>query len=335
LARQADGCAGLGSALYAELLGWAADEVQQEGAVFGVLSGHEDDPEPSALALRLMGAVHRLVLRGDAPSLAAHYPSAGGQPRDPVPAFRTTLRDHAEELRALVDEPVQTNEPARCAALLGGFLEVARATRLPLRLLEVGASAGLNLHFDRYRYDLGGRMWGAPESPVLLRARLTGRPPLAERVSVASRQGCDARPVDPASEHGRLTLACYVWADQLERLARLRAACDLAARFPAAVEQASAPDWVEDRIAEPAPGVATVVFHSIVIQYLDDAEGERLAGAVRSAGERANRSAPVAWLRMEPADRLTDVHVTVWPGGEERHLARAGYHGDPVEWLAG
>jgi hypothetical protein len=102
-----------------------------------VLDGHEDDPGPSALALRLMGAVHRLVLRGDAPALAAHYPSAGGEPRDPIAAFRATLRDHAGELRVLVDEPVQTNEPARCAALLGGFLEIARETGLPLRLLEL------------------------------------------------------------------------------------------------------------------------------------------------------------------------------------------------------
>jgi hypothetical protein len=124
-------------------------------AVYGVLRGHEDDPGPSVLALRLMGAVHRLVLRGDAPRLAVHYPSAGGRPGDAWPPFAGILREHCDELRALVEHPVQTNEPGRCAALLGGFLEVARTTGLPLRLLEVGASAGLNLRFDRYRDELG------------------------------------------------------------------------------------------------------------------------------------------------------------------------------------
>jgi hypothetical protein len=132
-----------------------------------------------------------------------------------------------------------------------------------------------------------------------------------------------------------MTLASYVWADQLERLERLRAACYLAARVPGPVEAASAADWIEARLSKPAEGKATVVLHSIVIQYLDEAERERFIAALRSAGARASESAPVAWLRMEPADELTDVRLTVWPGGAERHLARAGYHGDPVEWLPG
>jgi hypothetical protein len=64
-----------------------------------VLRGHEDDPGESVLALRLMGAVHRLVLRGDAPALAAHYRSVGGHPGEAWPAFADVLRDHRDELR--------------------------------------------------------------------------------------------------------------------------------------------------------------------------------------------------------------------------------------------
>jgi hypothetical protein len=134
--------------------------------VYAVLQGHERDPGPSALALRLMGAVHRLVLRGDAPALARHYPSAGGRPGDPWPPFLDVLRDWREELAPMIEQPVQTNEPGRCAALLGGFLEVARDTGLPLRLLEVGASAGLNLRFDAYR--------AATHGHSILEARTTG-----------------------------------------------------------------------------------------------------------------------------------------------------------------
>jgi hypothetical protein len=37
--------------------------------------------------------------------------------------------------------------------LIGGFLRVAAMTRRPLRLLEVGSSAGLNLRWDHYRYE--------------------------------------------------------------------------------------------------------------------------------------------------------------------------------------
>jgi hypothetical protein len=296
-------------------------------AVFGVLQGHEDDPGPSALALRLMGAVHRLVLLGDAPRLAAHYPSVGGRPDNPWPAFVEMLRDHRDELRRLVDNPVQTNEPNRCAALLGGFLEVSRITGLPLRLLEVGASAGLNLRFDRYRYVLGNEEWGPATSPVTIRARLTGRMPLlVAPLDIAARAGCDPEPVHPCTEEGRLTLLSYVWADQLERIERLRAALRVATEVDGLVERAGAADWIERRLAEPAPGVATIVFHSIVMQYLPDAERERFEGAVRSAPDI------VAWLRMEPAGDMTELRLTI--AGEDRLLARAGYHGDPLEWLA-
>jgi hypothetical protein len=291
------------------------------------LRGHETDPAPSALALRLLGAVHRLVLTGEAPELASHYPSAGGEPGDVWPAFEAVLRDRRDELRELIDRPVQTNETARCAALLGGFLEIAHVTGLPLRLLEVGASAGLNLAFERYRYELGDMRWGPAGSPVTIRAALSGRPPLDAPLEIASRAACDARPLDPRNPDDRLTLASYVWADQPERHARLHAALDIAAEAGVTVERAGAADWVERMLGEESSGVTTVVFHSIVMQYLSDDERERFKRAVRSA------PGSLAWLRMEPADELSDVRLTLFPGGEERLLARAGYHGDPVEWI--
>src|SRR5206468_409136 len=108
---------------------------------------HASDPELSALALRLMAAVHRLVLEGKAPGLAPFYPSVGGTgpPGEAWPAFVSTLEAHPDEVIAGAARPCQTNEVGRSAALLLGFLEVARWKGLPFRLLELGASAGLNL----------------------------------------------------------------------------------------------------------------------------------------------------------------------------------------------
>jgi hypothetical protein len=316
------------------LLGLASQEVVEGEVVFAILRGHENDPGPSALALRLMGAVHRLVLRGDAPELAAHYPSAGGEPSNPWPAFVTTIADHADELRERVDDPVQTNEPSRCAALLGGFLEVGRVAGRPLRLLEVGGSAGLNLRFDRYRYVFGARTWGPAGSPVTLRPDVVGEPPLDEVAAVASRDGCDPRPIDPTTEEGQLTLTSYVWPDQSERLARLRAACGVAAEVKVSVVQARAAEWVRDQLDSPARDVATVVFHSIVMQYLGREERSDFEAAVRDAGAVSTPAEPLAWLRMEPADlNDTEIRLTLWPGGKERVLGYAGYHGDPVRWL--
>jgi hypothetical protein len=99
----------------------------------------------------------------------------------------------------------------------------------------------------------------------------------------------------------------------------------------APVERARAAEWLEAHLGEAVPDAATVVFHSIVMQYLPHAERDRVERALRDS-----RSRPLAWLRMEPADDdRTEVRLTVWPDGEERVLARAGYHGDPVEWSAG
>jgi hypothetical protein len=106
----------------------------------------------------------------------------------------------------------------------------------------------------------------------------------------------------------------------------------VARRVPATVEQANAPDWVTARLAVPVTGVATVVVHSIVLQYLSADERAQLRAAILAAGERASGAAPLAWLRMEPGGEQADVRLTTWPHGEERVVGRAGYHGHPIRW---
>jgi hypothetical protein len=296
-----------------------------------VLEGHERDPKGSALALRLMGAVHRLVLEGRAPDLAKQY-------EDPDPdlaltwdTFSRALAENLTDLRELVERPVQTNEVGRCAALLPGFLAIAGSSGMPLRLLELGASAGLNLRWDRYRYEAEGFAWGSMSSPLTIDLELIGEPPTPVAATVAERAGCDPAPVDPASEDGRLTLLSYIWPDQPQRRTRVEAAVALATDAPAQIERAAAPGWLTRQLAEQRHDLATVVFHSIVMQYLSSEERRTVAATIGAAANRASPPAPLAWLRMEPAGKRTEVRLTTWPGGEERLLAQAGYHGAPVE----
>lgn len=325
-------CAQLGSQLYARLCAGAAEDVEAHGPTWEVLRGHEGDPAESALPLRLLGAVNRLVLEGRAPALAAHYPD-GADPAATWEAFADVLARNVEALRELVELPVQTNEIGRCAALLPGFLSVAASTELPLRLLEVGASAGLNLRWDRYAYVAENFTWGHAGSPVRVEFKLRGDWPSdpPEHVEVASRRGCDAAPVDPTRPEGALTLLSYVWPDQRQRVERLRAALDFAASVPVEVERENAAAWLERELAEPTPGQATVVFHSLVAQYLSDEETASFHTLLRDAASRATADAPLAWLRMEPAGDWTEVRLSTWPDGASRLLAKAGYHGSPVE----
>lgn len=333
---QAAYCEQIGSPLYADLLNRAAADVEAGGPTGEILRGREDDPTDSMLALRLMGAVNRLVLRGEEPTLAELYGSPARDPATTWEAFREALERNAAELSRLVDRPVQTNEVGRCAALLPGFLAIAAETGLPLRLLEVGASAGLNLRWDRYRYLGGDFAWGPDDSLVALEFELRGavRPDAAAPVEVVSRRGCDAAPVDAADPAGRETLLAYVWPDQTARVERLRAALDVATSVPVDLDREGAAAWIERQLAAATAGQATVVYHSIVLQYLGEAERAAFDARLEEAAARATGEAPLAWLRMEPADELAAVRLTTWPGGEDRLLARAGYHGSPVE-LAG
>lgn len=361
LRKQARSCAALGSELYAHLLNHAAEDVEAGGVILQAMESHAFAPSGDAVALKLMGAVHLIVLEGGAPALAAIYPSTGGNGSldGAWPAFSEVVRTHLPRITELMDATVQTNEVGRSAALLEGFLEIARRTGKPLRLLEVGASAGLNLRWDHFRYEAPRRGWGDPSSPVVLRGSTEPLPEVP--VEVAARRGCDPNPLDPTTPEGRLTLSSYVWPDQTWRWEQLRGALEVAALVPAIVERAQASDFLERELAAPANDVVTVVYHSIVIQYMAPAERDRVIDVVLDAGRRATEAAPVAWLRMEPPPRhfkwaemdwdhwaglfpdpteegdplhdLAPVHLNLWPGGDTELIARAGYHGRPVHRL--
>jgi hypothetical protein len=331
---QAGWCASLGSPLYAHLLTQAAANIEAGGPVGRVL-GDREAHQRSALGLRLMGSVHRLVLEGQAPDLAATYPSAGGKadPETAENAFLALVDERFADVEAGIDRRVQTNEVGRSTALVGGFLEVARATRLPLRVLEVGASAGLNLRWDHFRYEARGATWGPADSPVRLCSYNSDLPlPFDVHATVAERAGCDPDPVDAASDEGRLTLLSYVWPDQAHRIRLLRSALNVAAKVPVPLDKRSLVDWLPERIG-PVPGLATVVFHSIVMQYLAKDDRYAFEAVVRQAGEEATADAPLAWLRLEPKGGEFHVRLNRWPGGDEHHMATATAHGQNVRWL--
>jgi hypothetical protein len=318
---QAYGCRELGSLFYASLLERAADDLEAGGPARKVLEGFAGESGWSALALRFMGAVHRLVLTGRLPELARHYPSVAGDGDAEAawPLFRAALADRPDEISTLVARPCQTNEVGRCAALVGGFLEVAHRTGLPLRILEIGASAGLNLNWDRYRYEAGAAGWGDPASPVRFTDAFDAAPALDRQAVVAERAGCDLNPIDPTSEEGSLTLRSFIWADQLDRFHRLEGAIEVARRVPAQVERIDALAFLRRELSTPRTGLATVVYHSVFMQYLDEPTRREITSTIEAA--------PVAHLSMEPGDATFEVRL------DGALLATSEAHGTGVHWL--
>jgi hypothetical protein len=298
------------------------------------------DPWADAVPLRVAGALHSLALEGADRALEAIYP-----PRniafDPVAgtqAVRNALRVHRGRVADYLRRPPQTNEIGRSAVLLGGFATIAARTGLPLALREIGASAGLNLLWHRYRYELGGSLgWGDQASPVTVRSNWTDHPPaLPPRIALASWCGCDRTPIDLGAPHAAARLAGYVWPDQRERVERLQAAIALSRSEGVSVEEADAATFLTRELAAIRSGEATVVYHSIVWQYLSEETQGALGNIVGEAGARASSAAPLAWLALEPPDPKSRplLVLTLWPGGDRTVLAEALPHGQSVHWYA-
>lgn len=345
LREQSTGCEHLGSPMYADLLARVADDVEAGGPAATVLAGHADAPGPSAVGLRLMGSVHRLVLERRAGALAALYPSVGGtwSSRAGWAALRRLLAEQPDAVAEWLDRPPQTNEIGRATGLMRGLLELGadhRVRPLPVRLWEIGSSGGLLLLADHVRYVADdGRSVGPSDSPVVLEPAWTHAP--AELVGarvprIVERVGSDVMPVDVRTTEGRLTLTAYVWADQVARHERLRGAFRLAERVPFDVRRQSAAELLAG--LELQVGAVTVLWHSVMWQYLSSAEQGAVSARIAGLAAGATSEAPFAHLRLEPTRRTPDgeheflVVLESWPDASRRILGRSCGHGVPTDW---
>ena len=338
LLAQSRGCQAGGSPMNAAILVKAAADWALGGPVRRLMAPWADldytAQLDAATPIRLIGALHELALSGEDPQLSAAY--AKGDAGAIWTAAHPAMQRHDDRLAAFMTHEPQTNEVRRSVCLVGGFLQIAAETGLPLRCFEIGASAGLNSSWNRYRYRFGDKDWGDPGAPLTLDADWTGLPPPVDAdLRVIERAACDRRPTDLHDPDQRRRLLAYVWADQAERLARARAAIDDTLENGVDVEAADAVTWTRERVA-PQDGAATVLFHSVFWQYMPAESQAALAQEITAIGARATVRSPFAWLRMEPAATTMmsmEVRLTLWPCGTERLLAECHPHGASVRWI--
>jgi hypothetical protein len=266
------------------------------------------------LPLRLLGGLHYLVL-------------AGRASWDDIDA---ALDEHAGFLsRHAAEQPVQTNEVQRAWALLPAFLTVADGR--PLDLLELGPSAGLNLVWDRYAYRYRSGSWGS--SALTLAGDDRVSPPadlLGREVSVARRRGIDRSPVDVTTEHGARVLQSFVWADQAERLERLRRAIEVLRAQPPELIQGDYSESLGSLLADRVEGAQLVVFQTASTMYLTPEQLERLRKAMYVAARRE----PFTYVGTAagPDNVGYALEARQFPDPETRRLALFDYHGEWLEW---
>jgi hypothetical protein len=252
---------------------------------------------------------------------------------DPVgiTRLRALVRQNPAELaEVMMARRTQTNEPARCATLLPALAQLTP----PLALIEVGASAGLTLLFDRYSYDYAGhRIAGQDPQAPTLRCSPRGPVPLPDRLpAITWRAGLDLSPLDVTSDDDVRWLSCLVWPGEGDREQRLAAAIAAARRDPPVVHRG---DLLTDlpALAAQAPAEATlVVYHSAVLAYVTPADRLRFAGTVRAL--------PAVWLSNEGPTVLPGMPVPAYQGAPfvlardgQTPIAFTDSHGTWLHWL--
>jgi len=261
-------------------------------------------------ALALLGGLHYLVLAGEA---------AWDDPLDRHEAF---LSDYVAR------QGVQTNEVQRSWVLLPLFLHAAGSVE-PVDVVELGASAGLNLAFDRYDYRYEAGTWGVPDAAVILRGRERRPVPrsLLERpLAVRSRVGIDRAPIDVRREDGARLLESFVWAGQDERMRRLRAAIEAVKDDPPEIVAGDVAEVLPDVLASLPRDGLTIVFQTSLFEYIPP----EARASVRATLEGA--PGPLVFVASgspRGVSRAWGMRVHR-PGQGYAFVGHADYHG---EWL--
>lgn len=332
LLRQARICRAQGSPFTAAVLEAARETLDRAPGVAALFAGWQGDRGHAALALRLAGGLHALARKRFTPRLAMLYRERDGAMTDVI-GEALALGDAF--LLDWMQGPPKTNEVTRAGAIMAALLVVAERFAMPMELLELGSSAGLNLNLHRYAYDLGGVHAGDVVSRVRIAPEWRGPPPPDAPVRIAGAAGVDLEPLDLSDEATVERLLAYVWADRHDRMERLAQAVAIWRTHRPDLVAGDAADWLEERLQRPQPAeTARVVFHSIVLQYVPPAGRQRIAAALEQAGARATDQRPLAHVSFEWDDARSVVQLAlrVWPGGEARLIGRCHAHAEWIDW---
>lgn len=286
-----------------------------------------------SVPLRLAGALHGLVLDGTDAGLIAAYAPNHVSDVALWQAIHAALITHEARIMAWLDRPPQTNEVRRASAVIAGiWWALGQTGPQPVILSELGASAGLNLSLDRFALSMGRGLHVSPHSPVLLNPKWSGPFPTPQPINVTDRAGVDLTPLDPTDPSDILRLQAYIWPDQPERMARTRAAIDLA---DTQVDAGDAAPWLARRLAQPWTGLH-VAYSTIAAQYFPAQTQTDISETLQHHGARATAAAPLLHLAMEADDATpgAGLSATVWAGGAPIHaaLARVDFHGAWIDW---
>jgi hypothetical protein len=363
--------------------GWSGPDApgswQLTAALFRSIACHPALPDllaelpPDRLPALVASAAISFLVRRDQPASLARYFPRPGQPQPPFdpgfgPAAAAFISGRLDEILAICRvRRYQMNEVARCAQIAAG---AAATTAGPVALVDLGTGAGLGLHLDRYRYQIGAWQTGPADAPVILPCELRGsRPvrattglattgPAAGVPSIAARAGIELHPVDLADPAEVAWLqACAP--PEAAALTRLAAATAVARAQPARIVAGDVVDQLPGVLAALPADLPVLVVDAYLAVFLPAGRLRGLTTILAGAG----RTRPVIWLSLDPLvplgpagrDSVQGLDLPAWlvadyqqrgvfavlgartfgPAEDERRLlGRAHPSGQWMEWLA-
>jgi hypothetical protein len=312
-----------GSPLYAALVEVVADDPE----LMRVINRIEHLPPPNLL----FAGVQYLLMEDDDDPLAKFYPSLVPDPETPEgvgPSFRRFVLEHEERLVEIGNTRfTQTNECRRCVSLLPMVMMAPFET---FHLIDVGASAGLNLAIDRYGYRYDGVQWN-DEAELVLEADWRGEPVEFHEIEILGRTGLDLDPIDPSDESACRWLDALIWPEHVERRARLRSALKLVSTLDIEMVAGDATDTLPRCLEALPSGDPVIIMSSFTLGQFDQPQRELLEGIVSAA--RSDR--PVHRISMDILEKTDDwAQLMVDDGSGARIVGQAHPHGEWVEIYA-
>jgi hypothetical protein len=334
--RQAEACSVLGSPFTARLLRLCGERLRPGTALTDRLFAWSGDISGAgaSVPLRLAGGFHALVRSEKSATLSAAYPPNDVADDRLWVAVDAAIETHQVFLNRWIDSPPQTNELRRSAVLIATAHWLAARFEMPLVLSELGASAGLNLVWDQYVLEIGGKSWGPEKAAISLCPDWRGAAPPEAGVVVAERRGVDLNPLNSQNESDQLRLLSYIWADQDQRICNTKSALRLP---PAPVDKGDAVDWLEQRLRAPRPGHIHLIYHTIAWQYFPQERQKRGEEIIARAVKNARSDAPVARLSVEADGDLRGmggaaVTAQISPDPRPVRFGRTDFHGRWTDW---
>ena len=289
--------------------------ISNDRELLAIASYSRHPPVPNLL----LASVHFLLLKGSNHKLSSFYPDLNRSPdqSDPYPEFRAFCLDYRETIRDLLRTYlVQTNEAQRSALLLPAYQAIASQTKRPLALVEIGASAGLNLLWDRYAYDYGdGRIYGDIESEVKLECSLRGQllPPSVEDFPRSGfGVGIDLNPLDVHNEDDTRWLRALVWPEHRKRMRLLESAVRVGRRHPLNLLRGDALDVLPEALQMTPDDCTAVVLSTFTLNQFSKESREKLSPTRATRAPERTPSRVYRIRRQRSASRASRCALQRW-----------------------